>query len=209
MKKPVRASNIERMDLSRNLWRFMARREGIVTIVYRDGKGYSIGCGHYLGENPTEDQLAEQITERKALEMLREDIEKRLDPVNAALTVPVSQSQFDALVSLYYQGGSDGLAAVTEVINQRNPDDAANCLANDKLACAEILCWDTSADGTHMRGLFARRAREVAVYGAAEYGSDLDAIPLWHVVDAETLKPRAADMVFHTVTAEDFVLPKA
>lgn len=208
MKKPVRAST-SAMDISRNLWRFMARREGIVTVVYRDGKGYSIGCGHYLGEHPTEDQLAEHVTERQALELLREDIEKRLDPVNAALDVPVSQSQFDALVSLYYQGGSDGLGAVAEVINERDPNNAESCLTSDKLACAEFLCWDTSQDGTHMRGLFARRAREVAVYGAAEYGSDLDAIPLWHVVDAETLKPRAADMVFYTVSKDDFVLPKA
>lgn len=191
------------MDPSIKLARFVIRREGIVLVPYRDGKGFSIGCGHYLGEMAKPPKI--EITVKQAVQKVLPHLVERADAVRKAIKVPVAQCQFDALMDLYYQGGRDGLEASCIHLNNRNPADKASCLASDQATVIEMLRWDTSADGTHMAGLLKRRGRDVAMFLAEEYGSDLDLVPAWKTVDPATYKPQPKDMFFVPVTDKDLI----
>jgi GH24 family phage-related lysozyme (muramidase) len=189
------------MEPSTQLARFVARREGIVTVPYRDGDGYSIGAGHFMGKKVTR----QSITAKEAVKLVLPHLKERAARVNELITVPLQQHQFDAILDLYYQGGSDGLIACAKIINARDPNDPISVLTSDRETAREILNWDTSADGTHMAGLLKRAGRRVAMYTAGEYGSDLDLIPMWDRVDEETGKVRAKDMKMVKVSEGDFL----
>jgi len=62
----------------------------------------TIGYGHALknGENYTE------ITESKAEELLKQDVQIAESTVNSSVIIKLSQNQFDALVSLVYNWGT-------------------------------------------------------------------------------------------------------
>jgi GH24 family phage-related lysozyme (muramidase) len=183
------------------LARFTARREGIVLVPYRDGDGWSIGGGHHLGKFASPPQMT--ITVADAFEMLPQDIEVRAAYVAKRLKVPVESHQLHALVDLYYQGGTDGLNAVAKIINARDPDDPQSVLASDREAAREFLNWDTTARGDHLTGLLGRRGRNVAMFTSAEYGSDLDRIPLWRRVSPSTGKVLYSEMEWYDVTEQD------
>jgi GH24 family phage-related lysozyme (muramidase) len=198
-----RSEPLPRLAPSLRLVRYVTRREGIVLVPYRDGSGYSIGGGHFMGKKPTR----RSITVSEAIKQIGPHLQERAGRVNDMLAVPILQHQFDAVLDTYYQGGSDGLEAVIKVINARDPYDPASVLFSDREAARELLQWDTSADGTHMSGLLMRCGRRVAMYLAGEYGSDLDLIPTWDRVDPETEKVRRADMKMTKVKDEDFAWP--
>lgn len=183
------------------LARFTARREGIVLVPYRDGDGWSVGCGHHLGKMKTPPDMV--ITVVEAFEMLPQDIEERAAYVAKRLNVPVKPHQLHALIDLYYQGGTDGLIAVAKIINARDPDDPKSILASDREAAREFLNWDTTAKGIHLDGLLGRRGRNVAMFTSAEYGSDLDRIPLWRSVNPTTSKVMYSEMEWYDVTEHD------
>lgn len=188
------------MEPSLKLARHVGRREGVVTVPYRDGEGWSIGAGEYMGKTPTR----QSITVKEALGQIRPHLQARTKRVNDLINVPLKQHQFDAILDLYYQGGSDGLIAVAKIINARDPSDRLSVLASDREVCRELPNWDTDAAGNHLEGLLGRRGRNVAMYAAGEYGSDLDEIPMWDRVDPKTGKVRREDMKMVKVTEEDF-----
>ncbi len=87
---------------------FIARHEALpnrqpALKIYTDSAGYpTIGYGHKV--LPGED-FSKGITKAQAEALLRQDIQRAVRQVNAGLKVPVSQNQFDALVSLAYNEG--------------------------------------------------------------------------------------------------------
>jgi GH24 family phage-related lysozyme (muramidase) len=184
-----------------SLARFTARREGIVLVPYRDGNGFSIGCGHHLGKLSAVPHL--QWTVDQAFSTLMDDLAQRVEQVQKYLKVAISSNQVHALVDLYYQGGTDGLKAVATIINSRNPDDPQSVLKSDREAAREFLNWDTNAAGDHLAGLLKRRALEVAMFIAGDYGSDLAEIPLWEQVDPSTHKVRFSDMKQYKIKETD------
>jgi lysozyme len=96
--------------------------EGIVTSRYKDSVGvYTIGVGHTAaagGINPA--TFSGTITVKQALDLLREDIVKYENGVNAAVKVPLKQHQFDALVSFHFNTGAIGKAQITKTLNAGN-----------------------------------------------------------------------------------------
>ena len=188
------------------LARFTARREGIVLVPYRDGDGWSVGCGHHLGKLETPPTI--KITVREAFLMLLDDLSPRVISVTNAIKVPVKAHQIDAVTDLLYQGGSDGYKAVLAIINNRNPNNAQSVLASDREAAREFLNWDTTAAGEHIDGLLKRRARNVAIYCAGDYGSDLDEVPLWDKVDPDTGKVTTVDAQAYKLKPRDLELLK-
>lgn len=93
--------------------------EGIVTSRYRDSVGvYTIGVGHTAaagGIDPA--TFTSTITVKQALDLLREDIVKYENAVNAAVKVPLKQHEFDALVSFHYNTGAIARAQLTKSLN--------------------------------------------------------------------------------------------
>jgi lysozyme len=128
-------------------------REGFSATPYADHKGRSIGYGHLMSvfESYT------SITREKAEELLASDVAWAVDAVNESISAPLTQSQFDALVSLAYNIGAGAFKRSTLVkrINAYDPG-----------AVAEFARWNKASGQVHA-GLVARRAAEAEQFGSA------------------------------------------
>lgn len=127
------------------------RFESFCATVYRCPAGKpTIGYGHVV-------LLGEQfgtITEADAIELLRHDLAIAEGAVRRLITVPLTQSQFDALVSFTFNVGEGALEKSTlrRRINQ----------GNWALAKSELLRW-VYAGGKKLKGLVARREEEAGM----------------------------------------------
>lgn len=112
--------------------------EGIVPGVYRDSVGVlTFGVGHTkaAGEpNPAmmpmgmPDDLDAALV--RVFEVFRKDLERYESEVAAAITVPVSQMQFDAAVSFHYNTGSIRKASWVKKLNAGDEAGAAKAIMN-------------------------------------------------------------------------------
>ena len=89
--------------------------EGYSERVYMCAGGkYTIGYGHTRGV-----EIGDTCTREQAEKYLREDLQDAEESVQALITVPLSQNQFDALVSLVYHIGAGNFydSTIRKVIN--------------------------------------------------------------------------------------------
>jgi lysozyme len=127
--------------------------EGFVGHPYRDEVGvWTIGYGHTEGVGPN----SRHLTEPQASKLLKEDLDKRYAPYVNALGLPLTQNQFDALVSFVYNVGPGGIATSSH---------AGRALrALEWLSAADhLLDWDM-AGGRVSEGLRRRRVAERALF---------------------------------------------
>jgi lysozyme len=133
--------------------------EALRLVKYRDQAGlWTIGYGHLI--RPWENFDA-GITEEKALGLLVADLAEAERAVNAGVRVPVSQSMYDAMVSLAFNIGSGAFASssVLRRVNQGDLEGAASAFA----------LWNkVTIDGALVvsNGLVSRRAAEAAMFRA-------------------------------------------
>ena len=132
------------------------RFEGLRTQAYRDIAGvWTIGYGHTGPEVGPGMRLAKGQAE----DLLRRDLARFADAVTDAVRVPVTQGQFDALVSLSYNIGVSAFRRST-ALRRLNASDFAGA--------AEAMTWWNKAtiDGRKqpVRGLTRRRAAEAAFF---------------------------------------------
>lgn len=128
-------------------------REGFSAKPYPDHKGYSIGYGHLMGVF----DRRESITKEEAEALLLSDVAWAEDAVNDAITAPLTQSQFDALVSLAFNIGGPAFKRST-LVKRIN--------AGDPGAASEFARWNI-ASGKVNPALVARRAAEAEQFGSA------------------------------------------
>jgi len=120
---------------------------------YKDIVGvWTIGYGHTEGVGPN----SRRLTEAQASALLAQDLDSKYGPYVGALGVPLSQPQFDALVSFVYNVGPGGIAASTHV-------GQALRAKNWKAAADGLLAWD-KAGGVSVPGLTRRRQAERALF---------------------------------------------
>lgn len=127
--------------------------EGCELTAYRDAVGVlTIGYGH-TGPDVKENQI---ITESRAEELLRQNLEYFEREVSAALTVPVNQNQFDALISFAYNVGIGALRSSTllRLLNEKT---------DKKIVASEFLKW-TKAGSQTLPGLVTRRKAEQELF---------------------------------------------
>lgn len=181
------------MDLSLKGLRFLARREALVLVAYIDGRHPSIGFGH----NDKRLKIGvDKIDVKTAHWLLRQDIKTRIAEVGRKLKVPVSQQQFDALVSCYYQSGNKFINDVIALINNKQINEAAELLVDHPLAA-------TDSTGLKIPTLRIRRKHEQRVFISGNYGV-LSPIPVWYSNPFnEDGTPRAPDE-WKKVTDADF-----
>jgi lysozyme len=124
----------------------LQRREGFSATPYADHKGYSIGYGHLIkpGENLT------SVTVSEALDILASDVQWAMEAVRSAVTVPLTQGQFDALVSFCFNVGAPAFKRST-LVRRINAGDSA--------ASAEFSRW-VYASGKVNPSLVSRRQSE-------------------------------------------------
>ena len=127
--------------------------EGCVLTAYPDpgtgGKPWTIGVGHTGDVVP-----GMTITEDEAGDLLREDIQSSEAAVNRLVTVPITQGQYDALVSFAFNVGQGALAQST-LLRKLNGGDSG--------AAAEFSRWNQAA-GKVLPGLVTRRAAECRMF---------------------------------------------
>lgn len=126
-------------------------------VAYRDSGGVlTIGYGH-TGKDVT---VGKTISEQEALDLFDNDIAWAVKCVNDTLTgYPLTQNQFDALVSLTYNIGATGFKGSTVVKRIKN---------GDYKGAAEAITWWNKDNGKVVQGLVNRRAKEKALFLTAD-----------------------------------------
>jgi lysozyme len=140
------------------------RFEGFVPKAYVCPAGVlTIACGH-TGLDVLPGQI---VTQAQGEALLKSDVERFSNVVNKALTRPVTQGQFDALVSFCFnlgpgkKGVKDGLVTLksgntSTLLRKTNEGDKLG-------AAAEFPKWAT-AGGVVLKGLVTRREAEQRLY---------------------------------------------
>lgn len=129
--------------------------EGYFSESYRCPAGvWTIGYGHTgLTHKDGTVKAGRRVTEAQADALLAHDLAAFADRVNRLVTVPLTQHQFDALVSFDFNTG--GLAKST-LLRKLNA-------GNYSAVPAELGKWD-KAGGQRLRGLTRRRASEANLW---------------------------------------------
>jgi GH24 family phage-related lysozyme (muramidase) len=147
------------MGLSRAGAELIARFEGFVTRPYNDAAGHAtIGFGHLIHHGPV--TAADRahwgtISRGRGLVLLSEDARDAARAVENAVRVPLSQEQFDALVSFVFNVGVGAFGSST-LLRKLNAGDRRG-------AADEFLRW-SRAGGRVLEGLLRRRRAERALF---------------------------------------------
>lgn len=147
--------------------RFVEDVEGKRNKVYKDTKGLpTIGVGHLL----TKDELssgkilingervkyAEGLTDAQVEQLLQQDLSDAEGSITAGVAVPLTQNQFDALVSFTFNVGRRAFldSTLLKLLNGGNYDAIPT----------QLLRWCHDGQGNTVAGLLTRRKREVALF---------------------------------------------
>ena len=151
------------MKLSQDGLAFVAKWEGFRTNPYNDAAGNAtIGYGHLLhrGRVTAGDHARwDRTTEKSARLILAQDTLSAETAMSKVVKVPISQPQFDALVSLAFNVGNSAVATSTliRVLNSGNYGDAGK----------QFLRWNR-AGGEIVAGLVNRRRQESKIFLQAD-----------------------------------------
>ena len=130
--------------------------EGCELTAYQCSAGvWTIGYGHTKG---IEEGM--EITQQEAEDMLVEELHEYENYINDNVTAPLSQNQFDAMVSWVYNLGPANLKASTllKVLNAGDYDGVP----------AQIKRWN-KAGGQTLDGLIRRREAEALLFQNKEW----------------------------------------
>lgn len=121
--------------------------EGTVNTVYLDPVKIATVCTGHV----TTEAVGTYKTDAECAELLTKDSRIAQDAVRANVTVPISQTQYDRLVSFVFNVGTTNFKTST-LLRKLN---AGECRA----AAEEFLRW-TKAKGVTLKGLVLRRQRD-------------------------------------------------
>jgi len=130
--------------------------EGLSLTAYQDQFGvWTIGYGH-TGPDVTPGLT---ITRNQAQALLAQDVSSAAHCVNEAVTIALTQNEFDALVDLVLNIGAGNFKASTLLVDL----NAGNLAA----AANQFDRWDR-AGGQVVAGLLRRRQAETAIFNTAD-----------------------------------------
>ena len=146
------------MKLSQSGYDLIKTFEGLSLKPYKCSAGVpTIGYGNTYYENGVKVQMSDPaITKQRAEELLKHSADRYASKVANLLKKPVTQNQFNALVSFAYNVGSGALASSTLL-------KLVNINPNDAMIAKEFLKWN-KAGGVKNKGLENRRIKESALY---------------------------------------------
>ncbi len=130
--------------------------EGIRLNAYDDGVGvWTIGIGTTVYPNGVKVKKGDKCTLEQAKSYFAHDLKSFEKTINDSVKVPLSQNQFDALVSLAYNIGSGAFKNST-LLKKLNAKDYAG-------AADQFLVWNKGG-GKVLKGLVRRREAERALF---------------------------------------------
>ncbi|EPY7114102.1 lysozyme [Klebsiella variicola] len=143
------------MHISETGFNLIKHAEGLRLRAYQCSAGtWTIGYGHTSGV-----QSGDRITSEKADELLLLDIVEAELSVERYVSVPLTQNQFDALVSFTFNLGTGNLRTST-LLKKLNARDYSG-------SAEEFLRW-VNASGKEQSGLVRRRRVEKALFLQAD-----------------------------------------
>ena len=146
----------ESMSVSNKGVDLICEFEGEQLIAYDDGVGiWTIGFGTIKYPNGVRVKKGDTCTLDQAKEYMRHDLIEFEHTVNSSVKVPLNQNQFDALVSLAYNIGSNAFKSST-LVKKLNAGDYQG-------AADQFNAW-VNAGGKRMQGLVNRRDREKLLF---------------------------------------------
>src|SRR3712207_1132154 len=151
----------DRLDVSDAGLRLIAGYEGWRAQLYEDVAGHAtIGYGHlvHAGGITAADRngpYGKGITQAQGMALLRQDAQRVVVAIRDCVTVPLTQNQFDALVSFTFNVGTGALRKST-LLKRLN--------AGDYAGAADAFGMWTKAGGKVVAGLVRRRSEEAALF---------------------------------------------
>jgi len=143
------------MRISANGLKKLMQWEGTILHIYKDAAGLpTIGTGHLIVKG---EDFSAGITTEQAADLLQSDLMRFEDVVNSKVTVPLTQSQYDALVSFAFNVGVGAFRSST-LLKKLN--------AGDYDAIPEQLKRWNKAGGKVIDGLTYRRRNEIALWNS-------------------------------------------
>ncbi|WP_455480991.1 lysozyme [Bartonella sp. B12(2025)] len=137
--------------------------EGLRLQSYQDATGlWTIGYGHTSNAGKPFVHKNMNITEKKAEDILFQDLKQFEKAVEQAVVVPLTDEQFAALVSFCYNVGIKAFCNST-LLKKLNKGDY-------ETVPAELQRW-SKAGGKRLQGLVNRRAAEAGLWAKGSYVS--------------------------------------
>lgn len=156
----IRKSKQQPTAISPNGIKFIAGFEGFVSRPKPDPVGYcTVGYGHLIRYGPCQPQDHKKygtLTQIEALKLLETDLREYSDAIRDSVTVPLTQNQFDALVSFAYNNGVGAWLSSTlkrKIEAKAPPAEIRH----------EFSRW-VNAGGRPLPGLVRRRAAEADLF---------------------------------------------
>src|SRR5579864_8652257 len=147
------------MNVSDAGLKFIADREGVRLLAYPDpgtgGEPWTIGVGH---TDPGHIRPGDTCSMEQAMAWLRDDCATAEDAVSRLVAVPLTQTQFDALVDFVFNEGEGNFASST-LLRLLNAGDYEG-------ADRQFIRWNL-ANGHVLGGLTTRRRLEAAMFEGA------------------------------------------
>ena len=139
--------------LASGRWGHQNISRGTSPFSIRDAAGYpTIGFGHLISPG---EKLEEPLLGEAAEKLFQQDLKPKAAAVNARVSVPLFQGQFDAFVSWTYNLGEGALKSSTML-------KKINAAQHEEVP-AQIKRWN-KAGGKVVKGLERRREAEAALY---------------------------------------------
>ena len=139
--------------------------EGCRLIPYKDSAGlWTIGYGHLIADGKTlPDSAKYKITQKQADLLLKYDVIPREKAVERLCAVPLSQNEFDALVSFVFNLGAGCFqrSTIRQKLNR-----------GDKAGAAKVLLRYNRAGGKVIKGLVNRRMAEFKLFMSNQYATE-------------------------------------
>lgn len=140
------------MKASYRLFNLLTDEEDFIAHPYLDAvKIWTIGWGHVILQN----ENFTTITKEQGQELLKRDVSFAEDCINEYVTAPLTQNQFDALVSFIFNIGCTAFkdSTLLKLLNDNDYDGASK----------QFLRWN-KARGNIITGLTNRRKREMELF---------------------------------------------
>lgn len=116
----------------------LMQREGVKLRAYKDSRGINtIGCGHTGRMSPPMVDVSMTITKLQCQQYLASDLAPVERTINSVIKKPMTQNQFDAMVSLAFNIGNGGFTG-SSVVHHFNNGDI-------KGAANSFLMWEKPA----------------------------------------------------------------